>query len=148
MAGGEAFALRLDMAAALAAATAEGSDLIWLDRGQGPQTCNPLPEGDIVLARKDVPASYHLSVVVDDAAQGVTLVTRGADLFEASHVHRLLQQLLGLPVPDYHHHRLVTDETGERLAKRADALSLRALRAAGRSPAEVIALAGLEESPR
>jgi len=143
IAAGEAFARRLDMAAALAAASAEGT-LTWRDRGRGLQPCDPRPEGDIVLARKDVPASYHLSVVVDDAAQGVTLVTRGADLFEASHVHRLLQQLLGLPVPDYHHHRLVTDATGERLAKRADSLSLRALRAAGHSPAEVIAMTGLE----
>jgi glutamyl-Q tRNA(Asp) synthetase len=145
--GGEAFALRLDMTAALAAAQAGagGAALTWLDLGRGPQVCDPRPEGDIVLARKDVPASYHLSVVVDDAAQGVTLVTRGADLFDASHVHRLLQELLDLPVPRYHHHRLITDASGERLAKRADALSLRALRAAGHSPAEVIAMTGLEQ---
>lgn len=145
-AAGVPFALRLDMARALAEAEAEnGGALTWHDRAGGRQCCDPRPQGDIVLARKDVPASYHLSVVVDDAAQDITLVTRGADLFEASHVHRLLQQLLGLPVPQYHHHRLVTDGQGQRLAKRSAALALSALREAGRSPAEVIAMSGIEE---
>src|SRR3546814_6715274 len=97
-------------------------------RGRGEQLCDPRPEGDVVRARKDLGTSYHLAVVVDDATQGVTLVTRGTDLFEATHVHRLLQALLGLPVPDYHHHRLLADAQGQRLAKRSDALSLRALR--------------------
>lgn len=144
---GEPYALRLDMERALAdAEKSHGGPLTWHDRGRGTQPCDPRPQGDVVLARKDIATSYHLSVVVDDAAQGVTLVTRGADLFTASHVHRLLQQLLGLPVPDYHHHRLITDEGGQRLAKRSDALAIRALRVAGRSPAEVIALTGLEES--
>ena len=143
---GEAFALRLDMARALAEAEAKhGGPLSWVDRGRGTQRCDPRPQGDVVLARKEVATSYHLSVVVDDAAQGVTLVTRGEDLFDASHVHRLLQQLLHLPVPDYHHHRLITDETGERLAKRSDALSIRALREAGRRPADVIQMTGIEE---
>src|SRR3546814_14970252 len=94
--------------------------------------------------RSALGASYHRAVVVDDAAQGVTLVTRGEDLFEASHVHRLLQGLLGLPVPQYHHHRLLADDAGQRLAKRSDALALCTLREAGRSPAEVIAMTGLE----
>jgi glutamyl-Q tRNA(Asp) synthetase len=98
----------------------------------------------VVLARKDLGTSYHLAVTVDDAAQGITLVTRGEDLFEASHMHRLLQQLLDLPVPQYHHHRLVTDARGQRLAKRNDALSIRALREAGRSAAEVVEMCGLE----
>jgi len=147
-AAGDLYALRLDMDRALAEAEADhGGPLTWHDRGRGTQACDPRPQGDVVLARKDVPTSYHLSVVVDDAAQGVTLVTRGEDLFESSHVHRLLQQLLGLPLPDYHHHRLITDESGERLAKRADALAIRTLRAAGRSPAEVIAMTDLEEGP-
>src|SRR3546814_3609771 len=83
-------------------------------RGRGEQLCDPRPEGDVVLARKDLGTSYHLAVVVDDATQGVTLVTRGTDLFEATHVHRLLQALLGLPVPDYHHHRLLADAQGQR----------------------------------
>ncbi len=145
-AAGALYALRLDTPRALAAAEADhGGPLTWHDRGRGTQHCDPRPQGDVVLARKDVATSYHLSVVVDDAAQGVTLVTRGADLFESSHVHRLLQQLLGLPVPDYHHHRLITDENGERLAKRSDALAIRALREAGRSPAEVIAMTGIDD---
>jgi len=139
---GERYALRLDMSRALAEAETEhGGPLTWYDRAQGQQLCAPLPQGDVVLARKDAAASYHLAVVVDDAAQGVTLVTRGKDLFAASHVHRLLQALLGLPVPDYHHHGLVADDTGRRLAKRHDGLSIRQLRAAGRSAGDVIALA-------
>jgi glutamyl-Q tRNA(Asp) synthetase len=132
---------------ALAAAEgAHGGPLTWVDRAKGPQRCDPRPQGDVVITRKDVAASYHLAVTVDDAAQGITLVTRGEDLFEATHVHRLLQQLLDLPVPEYHHHRLVIDAQGQRLAKRSDALALRALRQAGRSAAEVIAMTGLEEA--
>jgi len=144
-AAGERFALRLDMARALAGAeAAKGGPLTWHDRGKGDQRCDPRPQGDVVLARKDLGTSYHLAVVVDDAAQGVTLVTRGEDLFETSHVHRLLQALLGLPVPQYHHHRLIADDKGQRLAKRSDALSIRALREAGHSAAAVIAMTGLE----
>lgn len=142
IAAGDPHALRLDMAQALALAEAEnGGSLTWHDRARGDQRCDPRPQGDVVMTRKDVAASYHLSVVVDDAAQDVTLVTRGEDLFEASHVHRLLQQLLGLPVPEYHHHRLLADDKGVRLAKRHDALSIRALREAGHSPQDVIAMA-------
>jgi glutamyl-Q tRNA(Asp) synthetase len=95
--------------------------------------------GDVVLARKETPTSYHLAVTVDDALQGVTLVTRGEDLLEATHVHRLLQALLGLPVPEWAHHRLITDEKGVRLAKRDQARSLRSLREAGVTPSEIIA---------
>ena len=139
---GERYALRLDMSCALAQAEADaGAPLTWYDRARGQQLCDPRPQGDVVLARKDAAASYHLAVVVDDAAQDVTLVTRGEDLFEASHVHRLLQALLGLPVPDYHHHGLVADDAGRRLAKRHDGLSIRELRESGRSAGEVIALA-------
>jgi len=89
-----------------------------------------------------MPTSYHLAVTVDDALQGVTLVTRGEDLFTATHIHRLLQALLGLPVPHYHHHKLLTDASGRRYAKRDRALTLRALREAGRTPAEVRKMAG------
>ena len=96
--------------------------------------------GDVVLARKDIATSYHLAVVVDDAMQGITDVTRGEDLMTSTHVHRVLQEMLGLPAPVYHHHELVLDKTGKRLAKRDDAMSIRALREQGFSPKEVIAL--------
>ncbi|MBY6089492.1 tRNA glutamyl-Q(34) synthetase GluQRS [Maritimibacter alkaliphilus] len=99
--------------------------------------------GDIVLARRDMGTSYHLSVVVDDAAQGVTLVTRGADLFEATPIHVVLQHLLGLPRPAYHHHRLIRDETGKRLAKRDDARAIALYRAEGLTPTQVRAKVGL-----
>lgn len=99
--------------------------------------------GDVVLARKDIGTSYHLAVVVDDAAQGITEVVRGEDLFTATPIHVLLQQLLGQPTPAYHHHRLIRDEHGKRLAKRDDARSLTAYRAEGRSPADIRAMVGL-----
>jgi glutamyl-Q tRNA(Asp) synthetase len=99
--------------------------------------------GDVVLARRDFGTSYHLSVVVDDAAQGVTEVVRGADLFEATPIHVLLQRLLGLATPAYHHHRLIRDDTGKRLAKRDDARALARYRAEGATPAEIRALVGL-----
>ena len=95
--------------------------------------------GDVVLARKDAPTSYHLAVTVDDAAQGVTDVVRGCDLFAATHVHRLLQALLGLPTPEYHHHPLLLDADGRRLAKRHGAPTLQSLRAAGADPAALVA---------
>ncbi len=141
IAGGESHALRLDLARALGSV----GDLAWEDLGEGMIEATPEVLGDVVLARKDVPTSYHLAVTWDDALQGVTLVTRGADLLPATHVHRLLQALLDLPTPAWHHHALVEDESGRRLAKRHDALSIRALRAAGRSPAEVRALAGFPD---
>lgn len=138
MAAGEAYALRLDMAAARARAGA----LHWHDHAAGRQIAAPEIFGDVVLARKDTPTSYHLAVTVDDALQGVTLVTRGQDLFDATHVHRLLQALLGLPVPEYHHHRLLTDENGRRFAKRDRSLTLESLRRAGSSPEDVRRMAG------
>ncbi len=99
--------------------------------------------GDIVLARRDMGTSYHLSVVVDDAAQGITHVTRGEDLFEATRIHVLLQRLLGLPTPIYHHHRLIRDEAGKRLAKRDDARALSKYRAEGATPADIRRMVGL-----
>jgi glutamyl-Q tRNA(Asp) synthetase len=137
-AAGQPFALRLKMAEAMALA----GPLTWVDADAGPVAALPQLFGDVVLARKDAPASYHLAVTVDDALQGVTLVTRGADLFAATHVHRLLQALLGLAVPRWHHHRLLADEGGRRLAKREGAPSIRSLRAAGLSADEVRRMAG------
>ncbi|MCH8189201.1 MAG: tRNA glutamyl-Q(34) synthetase GluQRS [Proteobacteria bacterium] len=135
---GDGFALRLktDRAAALARGNL-GDAFAFRDRERGEVPCDPSPFGDVVLARKDVPTSYHLAVTVDDALQGVTLVTRGADLFEATHVQRLLQVLLGLPAPHYHHHRLITDDAGKRLATRDKAASLRGLRAEGATPLSI-----------
>ncbi len=138
IASGAAYAVRLDMARA----TARTGALEWHDRGRGRIAAHPEAFGDVVLARKDTPASYHLAVTVDDAIQGVTLVTRGEDLVPATDIHRLLQALLDLPVPEYHHHLLLTDEAGRRFAKRDRAATLRDLREAGRSPADVRALAG------
>jgi glutamyl-Q tRNA(Asp) synthetase len=142
LAAGVPHALRLDVAKAAALA----GPLTWHDREAGRRQASPEMLGDAVLARKDLATSYHLSVVVDDAAQGVTLVTRGLDLFHATHLHRLLQALLCLPEPDYLHHRLLTDAAGARLAKRTDAASIRALRQAGRAPAEALESMGLTES--
>jgi glutamyl-Q tRNA(Asp) synthetase len=144
LAAGEPHALRLDMAAALAAVPEQ---LAFEEAGEGQIVCHPQAFGDAVLARKDAPASYHLCVTHDDAAQGVTLVTRGVDLKPATHLHRLLQALMGWPAPAYEHHGLLTDADGRRLAKRDRAMSLRELRAAGRSPGEVRALAGFADSP-
>jgi len=138
LAAGEAHALRLKTDAAQHQAGA----LTWHDADDGVQTAQPEVFGDIVLARKDTPTSYHLAVTVDDHLQGVTLVTRGNDLFAASHVHRLLQALLDLDTPAYHHHRLLTGADGKRFAKRDKSLTLQSLRAAGKTPGEVRALAG------
>lgn len=109
----------------------------WHDMLRGTQRCVPTAYGDVVLARKDFPASYHLAVVVDDAAQGVTHVTRGADLFDSTHIHRALQGVLGLPVPRYCHHALLRDNQGKRLAKRDGARSIASLREAGYTPQQV-----------
>ena len=136
-AAGQPFALRLDMARALACA---GSDLWFEEQNEGTIACDPRPFGDVVLARKDAPASYHLCVTHDDAEQGVTLVTRGEDLKPATHVHRLLQALMGWAVPAYAHHALLTDATGRRLAKRDQAATLRDLRASGLSAAAVLGM--------
>jgi glutamyl-Q tRNA(Asp) synthetase len=133
IAAGAGYALRLDVGAALARTGA----LDWDENGRR-IAAQPALLGDAVLGRKDVPASYHLAVTVDDALQGVTLVTRGVDLFAATHIHRLLQALLDLPTPAYRHHPLLTDAAGRRLAKRDRALTLRAMRAAGMTAAEVL----------
>lgn len=142
IAAGEAYALRLDTAAAMAAT----GTLVAVEEGEGVFAVDPAALfGDVVLARKDTPASYHLCVTHDDAVQGVTLVTRGIDLKPATHLHRLLQALMFWPVPRWHHHALLAGPDGKRLAKRDAALSLRALRDAGRSPAEVRAMAGFPD---
>jgi glutamyl-Q tRNA(Asp) synthetase len=118
---------RLDTAAAVANVGA----LTWEEQGHGPRIADPLTHGDFVLARKDAPASYHLASTLDDAAMGVTHIIRGCDLIAATDVHRLLQALLDLPTPHYHHHPLVCGADGKRLAKRDAAASLTAMRAAG-----------------
>ncbi len=134
---GENHAWRLDAARAAGLA----GPLSWREEGQGEVAVEPLIGGDVVLARKDAPVSYHLAVVHDDALQGITLVTRGQDLFHATHIHRLLQALLDYPAPDYAHHGLLVGPDGKRFAKRDRSLTLAALREAGRTPAEVIAMA-------
>ncbi len=126
---------RLDMAKAVG----ETGALSWHDAAAEWVVADPLAQGDVVLARKDAPASYHLAVTLDDAAQGVTDVVRGVDLFAATDVHRVLQALLGLPVPSYHHHPLVVDAAGRRLAKRDGALSLAEMRAGGEDGAMLAA---------
>ena len=139
LAAGEPFAWRLD----LAAAERRAGPLTFFEAGEGPAgergliPVNPSGAGDIVLARKDVGVAYHLAVVVDDARQGVTEVIRGQDLFEATHVQRVLQALLGLPEPRYRHHHLMLGADGRRLAKRDAAESLRMMRARGVEPADV-----------
>ena len=136
---GAPYALRLDTEAAIARA----GDLSWIERGQGPDgetgqvAGRPHAWGDVVLARKEMPTSYHLSAVVDDALQGVTDVVRGEDLFHATSVHRLLQHLLGLPQLVYRHHRLIRDGGGLKLSKSGQATGLRELRAAGATPADI-----------
>jgi len=147
VAAGEPHALRLDMAAALARV---GADLAWTETGAGPDgetgTVAAAPErwGDVVLGRKDVPASYHLAVVIDDARQGVTHVVRGRDLFWSTGVHRLLQALLDLPAPVYHHHRLVLDPDGRKLSKSTQATALRSLRHDGVTAAAIRRMVGLQ----
>lgn len=128
-------AWRLDMTAALSRV----GPLRWTDAEAGTIQAHPSRFGDVVLARKDAPTSYHLAVTVDDAAQGVTDVVRGRDLFNATDVHRLLQALLGLPTPRYHHHPLLTGPDGQRLAKRHGAPALADLRASGADPAKLAA---------
>lgn len=137
LAAGVPHAWRLDARRAAAAA----GPLTFHDLRHGTIEVNPGLLGDVVLARKEIGCAYHLAVVVDDAWQQISHVTRGEDLLPSTHVHRLLQSLLGLPEPLYLHHPLVADEHGTRLAKRNDACSIAALRAAGLSPAEVLAAA-------
>lgn len=150
LARGDPYALRIDMAAAIRSAelATSGRPLTFREIGDDgrPGVVDAQPErwGDAVIVRKDVPTSYHLAVVVDDARQGITHVTRGRDLFAATGLHRLLQVLLGLPEPLYRHHRLLTDAAGRKLAKSAGDTSLRHLREAGWSPADVRRAVGLE----
>lgn len=139
-------AIRLDMARAMAAV----GPLEFIETGPAHSGQHRIDAaqmiagvGDIVLARRDMGTSYHLSVVLDDAAEGVTHVTRGEDLFEATAIHVLLQRLLDLPTPLYHHHRLIRDAAGKRLAKRDDARALAKYRAEGVTPQEIRALIGL-----
>jgi glutamyl-Q tRNA(Asp) synthetase len=138
LAAGQPHAWRLDMRAALA----RTGPLDYEEEGLGKVRCAPAHFGDVVLGRRDAPASYHLCCTHDDAVQGVTLVTRGEDLRAATDVQRVLQHLMGWPVPRYAHHRLLTDATGRRLAKRDGDLSVAALCAAGHRPAAVLAMAG------
>ncbi len=150
IAAGQNYALRLDVERALAQVKgslgATGA-LTWHDRHAGQITAQPELLGDVVLARREVKTSYHLAVTVDDHLQGVTLVTRGEDLFSATHVHRLLQALLGLDTPEYAHHRLLTDDDGNRLAKRSGSESIASLRAAGYSADSLWARVGLPPLP-
>ena len=142
----EAYALRLDVGKASERLT---RDLVFEECGRGPngehglQRARPELLGDVVLARKELPTSYHLAVVVDDALQGVTLVTRGEDLFPATHIQRLLQGLLGLPTPAYAHHRLIVDAAGRKFSKRDHAATLASLRESGTAPEAVRAMVGL-----
>lgn len=144
-AAGDAHVLRLDMARAVA----QVGTLHWQEAQGNPLgrqvsvTADPLAWGDVVLARKDAPASYHLAVVLDDAAQGVTHVIRGRDLFQATSIHRLLQTLLGLPVPVYHHHRLILDIDGKKLSKSSGARSLATFRTTGATPDDIRRLISL-----
>ncbi|SCD23477.1 tRNA glutamyl-Q(34) synthetase GluQRS [Brucella inopinata] len=143
---GAPYAWRLDMDKALAAA---GEPLFWNESGAGPDgetgrlAADPAKWGDVVIARKDTPTSYHLSVVVDDALQGITHIVRGRDLFHATSVHRLLQKLLGLPEPLYHHHDLVLGEDGQKLSKSRKDTALASLREQGWTPADIRAKLGL-----
>ncbi|KRQ95904.1 tRNA glutamyl-Q(34) synthetase GluQRS [Bradyrhizobium valentinum] len=145
---GMPYALRLDMAAARARA----NELTWIELGEGPDgetgvvSAQPESWGDVILARKETPTSYHLSVVVDDALQGVTDVVRGRDLFWSTSVHRLLQHLLGIPQPAYRHHLLMTDAAGQKLSKSTDATGLRELRGQGATAADIRRMVGLSES--
>lgn len=146
---GDRFALRIDMAKALALLRDRiGGGELWFceidaDGQVNRVRARPQRWGDAVVVRKDIPASYHLAVVVDDARQGITHITRGLDLLAATDIHRLLQVLLGLPEPVYHHHRLILDASGRKLSKSARDTSLRALRAAGATPQDVRGLIGL-----
>ena len=135
---GEPFALRLRMTAALKLV----GNLYWQDIEFGAQVAKPEIFGDVIIARKDIPTSYHLSVVVDDAIQGVTTVTRGNDLFSTTHLHRLLQELLDLPIPVYRHHKVLTSENGKRLAKRDKSVTLQSLRESGSKPKDIFTMLG------
>ncbi|MBI1340083.1 tRNA glutamyl-Q(34) synthetase GluQRS [bacterium] len=146
---GAPYAWRLSLGAALAHISRGAEDIAFteetLDAGSGPRVVRLDPSliGDVVLARKDTPTSYHLAVTVDDALQGVTHIIRGEDLFEATHVHVLLQRLLGLPTPRYRHHRLLAGPDGKRYAKRDASVTLDALRSGGATPDDIRRMIGL-----
>ncbi len=135
---GVAFAERLDVNAAVEMT----GTLTWHDRAKGTITAHPERFGDGIIARKDGLPSYHLAVTWDDHIQGVTLVTRGEDLFDATDIHRLLQAVLGLNTPDYHHHKLLLDPDGRRLAKRDKDVNIKSLRDAGKTPKDIKIMAG------
>ena len=146
LAAGESFAWRLSLKAAREKLGARYDALTFTEEGhahKGEQHAQPDLMGDVVLARKDLGVAYHLAAVVDDALQGVTHIIRGEDLFASTHIHRLLQELLGLPVPTYRHHKLILGPDGKRYAKRDQSVTLRALRAGGKTPADVRGLIGL-----
>jgi len=149
IAQGKPFAWRLSLSCSQDLLGEEFARLVFVEQGSGPNgehgeiIADPRRLGDVILARKDTPASYHLCVTHDDAAQGVSHVIRGEDLFESTHIHVLLQKLLGLPTPVYRHHRLLLDENGRRFAKRDNAVTLAALRAAGLTHADVRRRVGL-----
>ena len=153
MAAGRPYSWRLDMEAAIAAI---GAPLTWRESGlapgqthAGPQhlaVADPAVWGDVILARRDAPGSYHLAVVADDALQDISTVVRGNDLYHATAIHRLLQDLLGLPAPDYLHHRLVLGPDGRKLSKSLASQSIRALADSGLSPSEILELAGFEQA--
>lgn len=148
LAAGRSAAMRLDMARALALTPA---DLHWREYGEGAierlARADPAVWGDFVLKRKDMPASYHLAVVVDDALQAVTDVMRGSDLFPSTSAHRLLQELLALPAPSYRHHRLVRDSAGEKMSKSASSTTLEELRRQGVAARKVRAALGFDDAP-
>ncbi|WP_265517562.1 tRNA glutamyl-Q(34) synthetase GluQRS [Nitratireductor luteus] len=148
IANGAPFAWRLDIENACAAL---GHGIDWDEEGAGPQgqtgliPADPRAWGDVVIARKETPTSYHLAVTVDDAVQGITHVVRGRDLFFATAVHRLIQELMGLPVPRYHHHALIRDLDGRKLSKSQGDTGIAALRQAGATPADIARMVGLDE---
>lgn len=151
IARGEPYAIRLDMDKAMEWTGERGGRLHWTETGAGPAgetgeiAADPAAWGDVIVGRKETPTSYHLAVAVDDAAQGVTHVVRGRDLFWSTSVHRVLQDLLGLPVPVYHHHRLILDAEGRKLSKSTRATGLRELRAGGATAQDIRRMAGLGE---
>jgi len=151
IARGQPYAIRLDMDKAMEWARECGDPLYWTETGAGPAgetgeiAADPTAWGDVIVGRKEMPTSYHLAVAVDDAAQGVTHVVRGQDLFWSTSVHRVLQDLLGLPAPVYHHHRLILDAEGRKLSKSTQATGLRELRAGGAAARDIRRMVGLGE---
>ena len=139
IANGESYALRLHMHAAIK----QVGPLLWNDERAGEVVADPSQFGDIVLARKDSPTSYHLAVVVDDHEQGITLVTRGEDLLPSTHIHRLLQALLSLNTPTYHHHKLIVGPDGKKFPKRDGTVTLQVMRQEGRTRIEIFTMLGL-----